>query len=152
MYKSELKGYGDETINKLIASYVKRGLRAFGEFERGLKSEVTETTLKITAPFHARIMEGGRKKGKFPPPQEILKWVRLGKIVKRGDITDEQLAFLIGRKIAREGIKVPNKYNIGKVISSVLLDGSLQDLIDDITDLTVANISEEIFKSLNNEI
>lgn len=147
MFKSDLKAFGDDTINKLIASYVKAGLRAFGEFERGLKSEVTDKSLKITAPYHARIMEDGRKAGKFPPPAEILKWVRLGKIVKRGDITDEQLAFLIGRKIARDGIKVPNKYNVGNVISSVLTDGSIDSLISDITDMTIENISLEMLKS-----
>lgn len=152
MYSGKLKAFGDETINKLIASYVQRGLRAFGEFERGLKSEVTDKNIKITAPYHARIMEDGRRAGKFPPPQEILKWVRLGKIVKRGDITDEQLAYLIGRKIAREGIKVPNKYNIGSVISSVLSDGSVQDLIDEITDMTVANISQTVLRSFRDEI
>lgn len=150
MFEKELNKFGNDTVNDLIANYIKMGLRAFGEFERGTRSEVDGSNLKITAPYHARIMEDGRRAGKFPPPDEILKWVRLGKIVKRGDITDEQLAYLIGRKIAREGIKVPNKYNIGSVISSVLADGRIQSLINDITDLTVQNIQVEMIKAFKN--
>lgn len=150
MFQKELEAFGKQTTTDLILNYIRLGLRAFGEFERGLSSEVSQNKLTISAPFHARIMEGGRSAGKFPPPAEILKWVRLGKIVKRGDITDEQLAYLIGRKIAREGIKVPNKYNIGGVISSVLSDGRINDLIEDITDMTVQNISTEIIKGYEN--
>jgi hypothetical protein len=150
MYEKELQKFGNDTVNELIANYIRMGLRAFGEFERGLKSEVKGSNLTISAPYHARIMEDGRRAGKFPPPDEILKWVRLGKIVKRGDITDEQLAYLIGRKIAKEGIKVPNKYNIGSVISSVISDTRINELIQDISDLTVQNIQATMLKSFQN--
>ena len=112
MFKEVLKDWGDKTVNDLIANYIRLGLRAFGEFEANTIAEATENSMEIKAPFHARMMENGRRKGKFPPPAEILRWVRLGKIQKKSDISDESLAYLIGRKIAREGIKVPNKYNI----------------------------------------
>lgn len=162
MYENELRKFGNDTTNELIANYIRMGLRAFGEFERGLKSEVTDNKLTISAPYHARIMENGRGPGanprkrkngevigNFPPPDEILAWVRLGKIVKRGDITDEQLAYLIGRKIAKEGIKVPNKYNIGSVISSVISDTKIDSLIQEISDLTIKNIQVTVLKSFN---
>jgi len=92
-------------------------------------------------------MEQGRKPGKFPPPDEILRWVRLGKIQKRSNISDESLAYLIGRKISREGIKVPTKYNIGKVITSVLTDGRLDRLEDEIYEEVRANIQREIIRA-----
>ena len=146
MYKNTLQSFGDNTVNDLIANYIKLGLRAFGEFERGTIAVATEKSMTITAPFHARIMEGGRKAGKFPPPDEILRWVKLGKIQNRGDISDESLAYLIGRKIAREGIKVPNKYNIGNVISSILLDGRIEDLEKEILKTEEVNIQQEVIK------
>lgn len=150
MFEKELDAFGKQTNLDLIANYVRLGLRAFGEFERGLSYEATSNNLTISAPFHARIMEGGRSAGKFPPPDEILRWVRLGKIVKSSDITDEQLAYLIGRKIAREGIKVPNKYNIGSVISSVLADGRIDSLISDILAKTQTALSVEAIKMYKN--
>lgn len=44
----------------------------------------------------------------FPPPDAILKWIQIKPVIPRPDAngripTQKQLAFLIGRKIAREG-------------------------------------------------
>ena len=147
MFKEKLQQFGDKTVNDLIANYIKLGLRAFGSFEAGTNAVASEKSMEITAPFHARMMEQGRRPGKFPPPDEILRWVRLGKIQKRSNISDESLAYLIGRKIAREGIKVPTKYNIGRVITSVLTDGRIDDLEDEIFEELRANIQREIIRA-----
>ncbi len=49
-------------------------------------------------------VDNGRKPGKFPPPNKIKKWIQI-KPVPRGKLpTVDQLAFLIGRKIATKGI------------------------------------------------
>lgn len=54
-----------------------------------------------------KYVENGRKAGKFPPIEKIQKWITAKPVIKRpynGKLpTDEQLAFLIARKIAREG-------------------------------------------------
>ncbi len=143
MFEKELKEFGDNTINDLVANYIRMGLKAFGTFERETKSIVSDRRLIIEAPYHARIMQDGREPGKAPPPEAILKWVRLGKIVKRGKISDESLAYLIGRKIAREGIKVPNKYNIGGVISDILTDGRIEELTEELLSRQVEEIKFE---------
>lgn len=146
MYKKELDNFGKQTTKDLVLNYIKMGLKASGAFETGLVYETTDKSIEIKAPLHGRVMETGRRAGKFPPINEILKWVQLGKIVKRGDIKDEQLAFLIARKIAREGIKVPNKYNAGQVISSILLDGRIEKLLEEIQLKELNNVEIEIFK------
>lgn len=56
-----------------------------------------------------KYVENGRKPGKFPPPNKIKEWIRIKPVVpypgKNGKLpTTDQLAFLIGRKIATEGI------------------------------------------------
>jgi hypothetical protein len=147
MFQEKLQQFGDKTVHDLIANYIKLGLKAFGEFEAGTFAVATETGMEISAPFHARMMEQGRKPGKFPPPDEILRWVRLGKIQKRSNISDESLAYLIGRKISREGIKVPTKYNIGRVISSVLTDGRIEQLEDEIFEQLRLNIQRETIRA-----
>ncbi len=146
MYKKELDSFGKQTTKDLVLNYIKMGLKASGAFETGLVYETTDNYIEIKSPLHGRVMETGRRAGKFPPINEILKWVQLGKIVKRGDIKDEQLAFLIARKIAREGIKVPNKYNAGRVISSILLDGRIEKLLQEIQVKELKNVEIEIFK------
>lgn len=57
-----------------------------------------------------KYVEYGRKPGKFPPPSAILKWIEVKPIIPRPDDngrypSPKSLAFLIGRKIAREGIE-----------------------------------------------
>lgn len=56
-----------------------------------------------------RFVEEGRAPGKFPPVDKILDWIRVKPIVpdeRSGRLpTENQLAFLIGRKIAEEGIE-----------------------------------------------
>ncbi len=146
MYKKELNEFGKQTTKDLVLNYIKLGLKASGAFERGLVYETSDSSIEIKAPLHARVMETGRRAGKYTPMNEILKWVQLGKIVKRDNITDEQLAFLIARKIAREGIKVPNQDNVGKVISSILLDGRIEKLLEQIQIKEQQNVSQEIFK------
>lgn len=61
-----------------------------------------------------RYVEYGRKPGKYPPPDKILEWVRIKPLLprpmKNGKLpTEKQLAFLIGRKIAEEGIDAGNQ-------------------------------------------
>ena len=56
-----------------------------------------------------KYVENGRKPGKFPPVDKILSWIRVKPVIPRpinGKLpTEQQLAFLIGRKIATEGIE-----------------------------------------------
>ena len=56
-----------------------------------------------------KYVEKGRRPGKFPPPQSIINWISIKPInpypTSNGKIpTTQQLAFLIGRKIATKGI------------------------------------------------
>lgn len=56
-----------------------------------------------------KFVEEGRSPGRFPPVDKILDWIRVKPIVpdeNNGRLpTENQLAFLIGRKIAEEGIE-----------------------------------------------
>lgn len=59
-------------------------------------------------------VENGRKPGgKFPPIDKILSWIKVKPVIPRpmnGKLpTEQQLAFLIGRKIATEGIAPGNQ-------------------------------------------
>jgi len=61
----------------------------------------------------------GRNAGKFPPKEAIEQWI-VDKGIVPDDISIESLAFLIGRKIAKEGTDQPRlkKQNIEMVINS----------------------------------
>lgn len=54
-------------------------------------------------------VENGRGPGKFPPPDKILEWIRIKPIIpddRGGRLpTEQQLTYLIGKKIAEQGIE-----------------------------------------------
>ena len=57
---------------------------------------------------------GRRAGGKFPPLKKIEKWIEIKPVLPRPingiKPTQKQLAYLIGRKIARDGIKAGKQY------------------------------------------
>ena len=75
--------------------------------------------VKLEMPDYYNYVEKGRKPGgKFPPIDVIEKWIQDKRIRPEnrggGLPTQRQLAFLIGRKIAEEGIK-PGNYVINTI-------------------------------------
>ena len=84
-----------------------------------------------------KYVEFGRKPGRFPPPNVILSWIQIKPILPRpvNNITptQEQLAFLIGRKIATEGIEPGNQMQetfdiVFEQYESILSEAISQDI------------------------
>ena len=74
--------------------------------------QVNDTLFEIefNAPEYWKYANYGRGPGKFPPLDKIEDWIKRRKIApyptKSGSVpTRKQLAYLIGRKIAKEGFK-----------------------------------------------
>lgn len=75
-----------------------------------VKSEGVTFSVGLRLEEYWKFVEYGRKPGKFPPPSAILKWIEVKPVIPRPDDKGripkpQTLAFLIGRKIATEGIK-----------------------------------------------
>lgn len=86
-------------------------------------------------------VENGREPGKFPPPEAILEWIRIKPVIpddRDGRLpTEQQLAFLIGRKIAEEGIEPGNQ---------------LHNAMDDIYPQFEERIDEAIAQDINDAV
>lgn len=68
-----------------------------------------EYSISLSLAHYWKYIEYGRKPGKFPPIDAILSWVKIKPIIpspdKNGRIpSPKSLAYLIGRKIANQGI------------------------------------------------
>lgn len=100
------------------ASYKAKGLMASGNFAKELKLVVGSNSAQITAPRYVGAMEGGRAAGRRPPVAIIRDWIIAKN--KMGAKIPLEAAYPIAKKIGEEGIKVPNKYNPGGVVSDVL--------------------------------
>ncbi|TDO68835.1 hypothetical protein EV143_11819 [Flavobacterium chryseum] len=140
---------------KLIAKYDELGLRASGDYADALEPEVTPTKMIMWGAFHSEFMERGRSSGKFPPINVIEEWIETKKnlppIFRE---KKKQMAFLIARKIANEGIQVPNEHNKGKVVSAVVDDflaNDINEMLDELGEVYQKRIEIdvlEIFKEV----
>ena len=97
LYKRKLT---DKEIN---ASY-----KLLNSVETTVKRNDDEFTVSINLEDYWIYVENGRGPGKFPPIDKILEWIRVKPVIPYSDSsgrlpTEEQLAFLIARKIAEQG-------------------------------------------------
>ncbi len=100
------EGYLFALQKLLISSYESSGRKASGKFAEGMCTEVTDTRMTLYGASHSVFVERGRSAGAFPPRKAIMEWIE----VKQGlpsvfKEKKEQFAFLIARKIAREGTR-----------------------------------------------
>ena len=85
-----------------------------------VKEDDQAFTVSLSLEDYWQYIEHGRKPGKFPPTDAILSWIKVKPIIPRPMMSasvsglghkntripkPEQLAYLIGRKIARDGIE-----------------------------------------------
>ena len=100
-----------EAYRKELAAKGKNAASALsGSVRYIVKRETAIYAVDLSLADYWKYVEYGRGPGKFPPPDKIPEWVRIKPVIPRpmenGKLpTDKQLAYLIGRKIAREGIE-----------------------------------------------
>lgn len=116
-------------------------------FKKGSNQYVV--SLKLKDYFY--YVEYGRKPGKFPPPDAMLRYVQIKPILPRPDSngklpTEKQLAYLIGRKIAREGTEgSKDLHNTAETINAKYMP-----LIYDAIDKDLAEMAVVIFNDFSN--
>lgn len=132
---SKLSQEFEQLKKDLIEAYDKKGMRASGDFANSLEVVMlnNDTKAQLWGNSYAQQLETGRNAGKFPPINAILKWIDDKNISARlnGEINKNQLAFLIARKIAREGW---NRQGFGGVelISEVVTDERIDKIIQEV--------------------
>lgn len=101
--------------------------------------------LFFNLPDYWQYAEYGRRPGKFPPPDEILKWIQFKRIVPSshsGKIpTTNQLVYLISRKIALKGTQ-------GKHLLQQTIDETYDTLVDRLVEVIADNIENELEKDI----
>lgn len=140
----------------LIDNYDRMGLRASGSYAESLEPyyNFKAGSLKVgmLAAQHSIYMEQGTGPQTDPSPEKakklypaILQWIE-----DKGLGFDNQRAFRIALSIVYNGITVPNAYNSGDVVSSVVTRTRINELI---RELGIARVEQtksdviQIFKS-----
>lgn len=140
--------FGEASIKAMKDNLGKSGKNASNELSQSIsfttKIYGSSYTLRISLADYYVYVDQGRRKGKQPPPDSILKWIdnkpqvkaALAGIKEKESFLSKKksLAFLIGRKIARKGVKGSDFY------SSVINDESIAVL--------TKSVSEQIKKDV----
>lgn len=134
----------------LIIAYDAKGMRASGKFADTLEVQVTGLTARLFGEDYSQQLETGRKAGRFPPINAIEQWIKDKGIANRiqGEISISSLAFLIARKIARNGWKREDHGGV-QLISEVVTDQRIQNIIDEVGAEQALIYTTEIIKLVN---
>ena len=150
--KEALETYGQVLEDTYREEIARTGAFASGRLFDSIHHIVTvedhTIDLSLSLEDYWKWVDEGRGPGKFPPLQKIEEWIRIKPVAPypdaRGRIpSNQQLAFLIGRKIAEEGTE-------GKHLLDISIE-STQDwiaLIEEAIDLDIEEELDEILKLL----
>lgn len=102
--------------------------------------------LYFNLPDYWQYAENGRRPGKFPPPDAILKWIQFKRLVPRpgrdGKVpSTNQLVYLISRKIALHGTE-------GKHLLQQTIDETYDNLVDRLVEAIADKIENELEKDI----
>ncbi len=142
-----------KNICQQIADIYKNKMQQAGYDQQGELMNFTWVTeyngtmfaLYFNLPDYWEFAENGRKSGKFPPPDAILKWIQFKRIVPSshsGKIpTTNQLVYLISRKIAQKGTQ-------GKHLLQQTIDETYDTLVDQLVEAIADKIENELEKDI----
>ena len=117
-------------------------------FEEVIEYQGNLFTLSILVPQYWYYAENGRRPGKFPPPDAIMKWIQFKKIIPRTSgrlISTKQLCYLISRKIALKGTQ-------GKHLLQKTIDDTYNTLVDDLVNVLTNELEKEIEQEYENTL
>ena len=129
----------------LIKKYDELGMRASGEWANSLQVDTFNLSARLYGKNYSEQLEFGRRAGKQPPSKAIEQWIRDKGLDSRltGKMTVSGLAYIIARKIAREGWR-REKYGGVELISQVVTPERMQTIIDRVTDEYIPTFLKEI--------
>ena len=112
-----------------------------------MRVEANNIEGNLFAPDWIQYMIYGRGPGKQPPPDRMLSWVRSNPEFLNSDISEKSLAFLIGRKIGREGTDIFQGKRKGLDLLGVM-EKNLPKLLEDIGEEEKLKIQTSLSKAI----
>jgi len=122
--------------SEIIQSQYDKGMVTTGESAASLQVTVSQFSGELSGSKSFIFQEFGRGPGKFPPMDNIIKWVEAKGLE---GTTVRGLAYVIARKIAREGTRIFRDKSLGIPIETIIKEN---------IDRFVAELQEQEFKKL----
>jgi hypothetical protein len=141
-----LEEFGEIAADNMKAVLKRGGKDSSGNLSKSINVKLNPVDdvidISIEMDYYGQYVDSGRKKGSFPPPPAIKEWIKQ-KPISLKKISLDSAAYLIGRKIAEQGIK-PFPF-IEDSIEKSFTEG--EDIIMDAMENEVAFTLEEAFKT-----
>ncbi len=135
----------------LIQRHNDLGMKASGLWESELEITIEKSDGRMTARLsgigYTEQLVYGRKPGKFPPIKAIEQWILDKGINLENNIKASSLAFLIARKIAKEGTKYFRDGGTD-LIQSVITPERIQQIISKVREIDVVTITNGLIQQL----
>lgn len=163
-YEDKINEFATGLINDLRTNYKDIGLPASGKWGRSLEQELQLSkfeiekknkngfSLIIKGQSYTQYLENGRLRNSNQDKESIRKWVGwAGNTFLKQWVADKGLSinpFAVAYKIARLGIKVPNKFNRGGLVADVITLERINSLLKILGSEVKVNAKSEIIKSL----
>jgi hypothetical protein len=144
----------NDTKKDLFQNYIKLGLKASGDWGKSLetKYKITNTSInaKILANDYTVFLEAGRNKNQNQTEKALKSWVGwAGSTFLKKWVEDKNIdasPYAIAWKIAREGWKVPNRFNKGGLVSDVITPERIQILVDALAQFRIESTRSDVIK------
>lgn len=144
MDKSEILNSELEKIKQdLIDKHIELGMKASGNWVNSLNVQTVGLSGIIYGEKYTEQLVNGRPNGKFPPISAIKQWIIDKNITPFDKISISSLAFLIARKIAKEGTKY-FKQGGTDLVSSVITPERVQMIIDKVSDFHINSFLSDV--------
>lgn len=133
----------------IVRRYDALGMRASGQFEEESGIETRGKKNFIIAPSYAVQLIRGRRPGKMPPVKAIERWLfDRGIRPLENEIKISSLAYLIARKIAREGTKYFQQGGTD-LLDAVITPERMQRIINRLKDFSIVDLTTRIKRELS---
>lgn len=143
----------EEIKKDLISKHNQLKMKASGNWQDSLVVDVINKNdsvvmARVYGEHYTEQLVNGRQPGKFPPIEAIKRWViekGIAGIMEKAKVSS--IAFLIARKIAKEGTKY---YRDGgtDLVSSVYTPERIQSIIDKVAEINVTFITNSLIQQL----
>jgi hypothetical protein len=147
MSKEAIEKYFNSIVSDMASQNAKVPVSKF-------RSEVTQIEGKLYAPDWFQYMITGRGPGKQPPPDKMFAWVQRNPDVFRTlqtyfkYITEKGAAYIIGRKIGREGTQIWRGEKKGVDILGPM-EKYMPELLATLVKNEAVNIATSLSKAIN---
>lgn len=137
--RNVLEKYGKQMVMSVQDKLMRDNTNATGDAINSVTAEVTDTTITILGNKYIEAIDKGRGAGKrMPPVVNILQWIKAKGIRQMSSskrvMRDRDLAWVIARKIAREGT-LKRFGNTGTNLLGFVTNQYAEPLINEISEL-----------------